>query len=112
MTLSLLTRTCSSSMQGFPLLSGAVYMYVLHSTILPYCLVSLVMHMLCACMCTSISRQNTCMAVCGGGSVVTDCVPAIWILAVTYVNIVSMYMGLVIELVHGMFMHFSYAALI
>ena len=63
-------------------------------------------------MCTSISRQNTCMAVCGGGSVVTDCVAAIWILTVTYVNVVSMYMGLVIELVHGMFMHFSYAALI
>ena len=60
------------------------------------------MHMLCACMCTSISRQNTCMAVCGGGSVVTD---SIWILTATYVNVVSMYMGLVIELVHGMFMH-------
>ena len=60
------------------------------------------MHMLCACMCTSISRKNTCMAVCGGGSVVTD---SIWILTATYVNVVSMYMGLVIELVHGMFMH-------
>ena len=69
------------------------------------------MHMLCACMCTSIQTKHL-QAVCGGGSVVTDCVPAIWILAVTYVNIVSMYMGLVIELVHGMFMHFSYAALI
>ena len=52
------------------------------------------MHMLCACMCTSISRQNTCMAVCGGGSVVTD---SIWILTATYVK--------VIEFVHGMFMH-------
>ena len=55
----------------------------------------------------SISRPSTCRVVCGGRSVVTDCVPAIWILAVTYVNVVSMYMDLVIELVHGMFMHFS-----
>ena len=48
-------------------------------------------------------EKNTCMAVCGGGSVVTD---SIWILTATYVNgVVSMYMGLVIELVHGMFMH-------
>ena len=54
-------------------------------------------------MCTSICRQNTCMAVCSGGSVVTDCLPAIWILIFTYVNVVSMYMGLVIELVHGRF---------
>ena len=68
-------------------------------------------------VCISISRQNTCMTVCGGGSVVTvsDLCASNLDFRKSHVNFVSMYMGLVIELVGGMFMHFclhSYAALI
>ena len=57
------------------------------------------------------------MAVCGGGSVVTvsDLCATNLDFRQSHVNFASMYMGLVIELVGGMFMHFSlhsYAALI
>ena len=65
-------------------------------------------------VCILISGQNNCM---GGGSVVTvsDLCASNLDFRQLHVNFVSMYMGLVIELVGGMFMHFSlhsYAALI